>query len=237
MCWSTVIAAAETHATFGDAPDNGWVQRCRLESGHTGLHGSDAGAKPFNGRRVWLQWVDEQSGHRLIELAPCPGTDGTDSACSLFANHGGPHRFAPTSSTLRFGTHYEPDTRVSRNGSRRTGSVATASESKAPPPRQQPTNEAPLVSVPESVDEQAHTGRTSRHVEESVPDDHARDEVASQWRPSAHRAERSDRPTRGGRAANRAPDVPPTVDEALLAVAEALAELSGAIRRRSDTVD
>lgn len=215
MCWSTVIADADAHAAFGDAPDNGWVQRCRLESGHAGLHGSDAGTKPFNTHRLWLQWVDEQSGHRLIELAPCPGADGTDSACSLFANHGGPHRFAPTTSTLRFEAHYEPDTRVSRNGSRRAGSVATASE---------------------SVEEHAHIGQTSRHLEESAPDD-ARTDVGSQWRPSAHRAEQADRPTRGGRAANRAPDLPPTVDEALLAVAEALAELSRAIRRRSDTAD
>lgn len=226
-CWSTVIAAVDAHAAFGDAPHNGWVQQCRLESGHTGLHGSDAGAKLIDSRRVWLQWVDGQSGHRLIELAPCPGTDGADSACCLFADHGGPHRFVPTSSTLRFGTHYEAHSTVSRNGTRRSGTVATAPGTAASP---QPSPETPLVSVPESAQE-AGTARRSRHLNESTTADEQDDSVGG-WATSAHRA---DTPARTGRAANRIPDAEPTVDEALLAVAEALAELARAIGHRDGT--
>lgn len=223
-CWSTVIAAADTHAAFGDAPDNGWVQRCRLKSGHPGLHGSDAGAKPVTGRRLWLQWVDEVSGHRLIELSPCPGTDGADSACALFADHGGPHRFVPTSSTLTFGTHYEPEATVSRNGSSRGGSVATARES-ATPSRGRRAPEQSRVPVPEPAEEQVSTGRRSRHLDDTQQ---ASDDQAPQMPPAGT--------TRTRRAADRTPDAVPTVDEALLAVAEALAELARAIRRRDDTV-
>lgn len=225
-CWSTVIAAADTHAAFGDAPDNGWVQRCRLESGHPGLHGSDAGAKPVTGRRSWLQWVDEVSGHRLIELSPCPGTDGVDSACALFADHGGPHRFVPTSSTLTFGTHYEPETTVSRNGSSRRGSLATARESTTPRDQQRRPVEQPPAAAPEPADEQIATGRRSRHLDESH---HAVDEQVPQAPPP-----RAPGATRTRRAAD-APESTPSVDEALLAVAEALAELARAIRRRDDT--
>ncbi|WP_207836036.1 hypothetical protein [Williamsia soli] len=227
-CWSTVIAAADTHAAFGDAPDNGWVQRCRLESGHPGLHGSDAGAKPVTGRRLWLQWVDEVSGHRLIELSPCPGTDGADSACALFADHGGPHRFVPTSSTLTFGTHYQSETTVSRNGSSRGGSVATARGSVAPAPPQRHATEQPRVSVPESVGEQVSTGRRSRHLDDTQQE--SDDQTSQTSPPSAPGTART------RRAADRAAEAVPTVDEALLAVAEALAALARAIRRRDDTV-
>ena len=126
MCWSTVIAAADTHAAFGEAPDNGWVQRCRLGSGHSGIHASDAGVGPSGGLRFWLQWSEDDDAHRLTELESCPVADGRDLACVYFAGHGGPHRFAPTSSNPRFGSHYRPDTTVSRNGSARAGSIATA---------------------------------------------------------------------------------------------------------------
>ncbi len=231
-CWSTVIAAADTHAAFGDAPDNGWVQRCRLESGHPGLHGSDAGATPVTGRRLWLQWVDEVSGHRLIELSPCPGTDGADSGCALFADHGGPHRFVPTSSTLTFGTHYEPETVVGRNGSSRGSSVVTARESEAPaPPRRRATAQSrPSVpeAAPESADEQVGTGRRSRHLDDSQQ---SSDEGTPQSPPPGASGR-----ARTRRAANRTPDAVPTVDEALLAVAEALAELARAIRHRDENI-
>ncbi|WP_143695454.1 hypothetical protein [Williamsia sp. 1135] len=181
----------------------------------------------MTGRRQWLQWVDEVSGHRLIELSPCPGTDGADSACALFADHGGPHRFVPTSSTLKFGTHYEPETTVSRNGSSRGGSVVTARESAAPVSPQRHATEQPRVSVPESAGEQVGTGRRSRHLDDTQQV--SEDQTPQIPTPSAPGT------ARPRRAADRTAEAVPTVDEALLAVAEALAELARAIRRRDDT--
>lgn len=178
MCWSTVIAAADTHAAFGEAPDNGWVQRCRLGSGHSGIHASDAGVGPLGGLRPWLQWTDDDGvsddAHRLTELESCPAADGRDLACVFFAGHGGPHRYASTAPSPRFGSHYRPDTTVSRNGASRAGSIATAESLTVAAGDQAGGAETyrpqhrPPAPEPELVDAPPATGRRSRHSGESV---------------------------------------------------------------------
>lgn len=234
VCWSTVIAATDTHAAFGDAPDNGWVQRCRLGSGHPGIHASDAGAGPRDGFRLWLQWSDEDDTHRLTELEPCPVLDSTDLACVFFAGHGGPHRYIPTTSTPRFGTHYRPDTTVSVNGVNRSGSVVTADDaapttSEAPesPSVPEPEPEAPAAlplpepdapsprhespdPAPEADEVRVGTGRRSRHSGEPA------DEVA-RWM--------------AGHAAGRVR----SVDEVLLDLVDLLSELATSIKQQHES--
>jgi hypothetical protein len=210
LCWSTVIAASDTHDAFGDAPDNAWVQRCRLGLGHDGVHGSDAGATPATIPRLWLLWFDDQPDHRLTELEPCPVTDGADdTVCTLFADHGGPHRFAAPLTLLGFGTHYRSDTTVSRNG-RHAGSLATV------------TDEASVVAPDPGVppitgDSPDATPGTSAHGHHREP------ETTPQHEPIESRPVQT---TGHARV--------PTVDQALLGVADALSELARALRQRAD---
>jgi hypothetical protein len=213
LCWSTVIAASDTHDAFGDAPDNAWVQRCRLGLGHDGVHGSDAGATPATVPRLWLLWFDDQPDHRLAELEPCPVTDGADdTVCTLFAEHGGPHRFAAPRTLLGFGAHYRSDTAISRNGSRHAGSLATVS-GEASGDAQAPSGTRTPVEPPDAVEAAEPEPAHRHHREAETP----------------------------AIAASESPQIPatgharvPTVDEALMGVADALSELARALRHRAD---
>jgi hypothetical protein len=223
LCWSTVIAASDTHDAFGDAPDNAWVQRCRLGLGHDGVHGSDAGATPATIPRLWLLWFDDQPDHRLAELEPCPVTDGADdTVCTLFAEHGGPHRFAAPKTLLGFGAHYRSDTAIGRNGSRHAGSLATVSDEEsvdAPIPVDSPTRADSPGVIDAAVPESGHhhhrgpeTPLTEMPLTEMPPTEAGR----------SHRVQSTDHAR------------VPTVDEALLGVADALSELARALRHRTD---
>ncbi|MGK9273087.1 hypothetical protein KXR83_19025 [Williamsia muralis] len=206
LCWSTVIAASDTYEAFVHAPENGWVQRCRLGLGHDGTHGSDAGAEPPEARRTWVLWLDGQSGQRLAELDSCVASDGVQGGnCVLFADHGGPHRFAPPSTMRGFGAPYRPEVKVSRNGSR-NGTLVTVSDEAS----REMTPEAPP--------------RRHREPEpEHVPTESPRGPASSAVSPA-------DDQEKSSRAAGHSRT--PTVDEALLAVADALTDLARALRHR-----
>jgi len=206
LCWYTVIVASDTYEAFVRAPENGWVQRCRLALGHDGTHASDAGAEPTDARRTWVLWLDGQSGQRLAELESCVTSDGIHGgSCVLFADHGGPHRFAPPSKMRGFGAPYRPEGQVSRNGSH-NGTLVTVSH--------QPSREV----APEAL--------RRRHREpgpEHVTTEPAGNTASSGVSPAGDRQD-------SNRAAGHSRT--PTVDEALLAVADALTELAGALRHR-----
>ena len=207
LCWSTVIAASDTYEAFVHAPENGWVQRCRLGLGHDGTHGSDGGAEPPDARRTWVLWLDGQSGQRLAELESCVASDGVHGgSCVLFADHGGPHRFAPPSKMRGFGAPYRSEPQISRNGSR-NGTLVTvgdvASREMAP--------EAPPRRHREPDPEQEETAESPR------------DPASSGVSPAGDQPE-SNRSAGHSRT--------PTVDEALLAVADALTDLARALRHR-----
>jgi hypothetical protein len=207
LCWYTVIVASDTYEAFVRAPENGWVQRCRLALGHDGTHASDAGAEPPDARRTWVLWLDGQSDQRLAELESCVASDGIHGgSCVLFADHGGPHRFAPPSKMRGFGAPYRPEPQVSRNGSR-NGTLVTVSD--------EPSREVAPKALP-------------RRHREPEPE-HLTTESAGD--PASSGTSRAGGHQESNRAAGHSRT--PTVDEALLAVADALTDLARALRHRT----
>ena len=206
LCWSTVIAAPDTYEAFVHAPENGWVQRCRLGLGHDGTHGSDAGAEPPDARRTWVLWLDGRSDQHLAELDSCEASDGVHGGgCVLFVDHGGPHRFAPPSTMRGFGAPYRPDPEVSLNGSR-NGTLVTVGEG--------PSFEV----APEASPRRHREPEPEQVTTESIGD------------PAPNKISRAGDQQQSNRTAGHSRT--PTVDEALLAVADALTDLARALGHR-----
>lgn len=160
-CWSSIVAGPTDRAALRMPPQSSWLLTCDLPDGHPGFHASDGG-RGGTARRAWLLWGDfARTPQACRELAPCEGRSIDAAQCTLFAGHGGMHRF-PALRPISEPLPVLPPTPESRPAPRPVPAPARP-PAPAPPPTPAPAPEPIAVPAPIPVPPAEGVEMTKQH--------------------------------------------------------------------------